>query len=116
MTRGIYTTEFWISIGAAAASFALAFGAGDLAEPIRLAAAALGAAVPTLYAAFRTGLKKAEAVPLGDFVPAAVVPPAEVIAEAVRSEIERVLTSNDLVIAAKQLVDPDPPPSFDPSV
>lgn len=57
-TPGVYTSEFWLSVGAAVSGWLVALGFADAAESVRIIAGAVGGIVPIAYTAWRSLLKR----------------------------------------------------------
>lgn len=58
MIRGINTSEFWVTLGNAIATLAVALGFGpDVSDAIRVVAAAAGSIAVAVYTIARTVLK-----------------------------------------------------------
>ena len=61
MTRGVYTSEFWISLGATASALFIALGLGGADELVRAVAALAAVVVPAIYTLARTIIMKVDA-------------------------------------------------------
>ena len=55
---GIYTSEFWLSLGVTVASLLGALGVANADEPVRVVFAAVAVIVPAVYSAVRTLIKR----------------------------------------------------------